>query len=495
MKSFCIISCGLLCAFGACAETNNVRSLSLEEAIELAVAHNFDVQISRMNPQINEISLWGTYGAYDPSFSVSGTDSYARSGGGFNQTAGAYSIANSSYDQAYDSGFSGLLPYGTRYNLTASGDRFSAFTSGVAQPNQYSLGTGISVTQPLLKNFWTDSTRTTIAVAKNTIKGSEYDFRYSLLNIVSRTELNYYELIWAYENIKVQEKALELAKRLASENKRKVELGAMAPLDEKQAESQAAVSESALIQAYGQLSAQQNLLKTLITDRYGDWHPIDIVPSQKLVAVEEKFDVKECWRKGIAKRPDLQSAKISLESRGITLKYQKNQLFPQLDLIATYGRNGLEGSWTPALDDIDNNRLPHYSIGGQLSIPLSNRSARSAVRQTKAQIVQDALRVKQLEQTILISIDDAIKSANTYFDTVRSTREAREYAEQALDAEQKKLEVGKSTSFQVLQLQKDLTSARLNEIRAVANYNEALSNVAANEGTTLEKYKLSVRTY
>jgi outer membrane protein TolC len=469
--------------------------LSLEEAIELAVAHNFDVQISRMTPEINSIGLWGSYGAYDPKFTVGGNDAYARSGGGFNQSSGIYGVANQTYGQTYDGGFNGLLPFGTTYSLNASSDHYSSIVPGNPQSDQYNTSAGISLTQPLLKNLWTDSSRTTIAIAKNTIKGSEFDFRYSLLNIVSKTEINYYELICAYENIKVQEKALELAKRLAAENKRKVELGAMAKLDEKQAESQAATSEAALIQAYGQLSSQQNILKTLITDRYSEWHTVDIVPSQKLIAMPEKFDVQESWRKGITKRPDLLSAKTSLESRGITLRYQKNQVFPQLDLVATYGRNGMEGSWNPAVDDIDNNRLPYYSVGGRLTIPLSNRSARSAVRQTKAQMAQDTVRVKQLEQTILISIDDAIKAANTYYQTVQATHAAREYAEQALDAEQKKFEVGKSTSFQVLQLQKDLTSARLYEIRALANYNQALATVAANEGTTLEKHKLNVMTH
>jgi len=493
MKLLSIICCGFFCVMGVHAETNNVRSLSLQEAIKLAVAHNFDVQISRLTPDINSITLWGDYAAYDPSFSVGGSDGYSKSGSAYNTTTGTYTTATQSYDQSYNTGVNGLLPFGTKYNVVGNTERINNIYSGTEAPSQYTTGAGVSLSQPLLKNFWTDSSRTLIAVAKNTLKGSELDFRYNLISIVAKTEQNYYELICLYENIKVQETALALAKQLASENKRKVELGAMAPLDEKQAESQAAASQAALTEAQGQLDQQQNLLKALITDQYSDWHKVKVIPSDQLVAVQEKFDIQESWKKGIAKRPDLLSAKVSLESRGITLKYQKNQLFPQLDLVGTYGRNGLATSLNPAIDDIGNDRLPYYSIGATLTIPLSNRAARSAYRQTKVQIAQDMLRTKQLEQNILISIDNAIKSANTYYETIQSTRAAREYAEEALKAEQKKLEVGQSTSFQVLQLQKDLTAARLNEIRALANYNEALATVASNEGTTLEKYKLTVK--
>ena len=133
------------------------------------------------------------------------------------------------------------------------------------------------------------------------------------------------------------------------------------------------------------------------------------------------------------------------------------------------------------------------SIGGASEIFRHGENALTFTPGDVDQLAGCMLRTKQLEQNILISIDNAIKSANTYYETIQSTRAAREYAEEALKAEQKKLEVGQSTSFQVLQLQKDLTAARLNEIRALANYNEALATVASNEGTTLEKYKLTVK--
>jgi len=138
---------------------------------------------------------------------------------------------------------------------------------------------------------------------------------------------------------------------------------------------------------------------------------------------------------------------------------------------------------------------PYWTIGGQVSFPLGNINARNTYKAAKLTKEQIALQLKQLQQNILIQIEDAIETAKTALQRAAATREARIYAGAALDAEQKKLENGKSTSFQVLQLQRDLTTARSTEIRALADYNIALANLAANEGTTLDRrhVKLDVR--
>jgi outer membrane protein TolC len=126
-------------------------------------------------------------------------------------------------------------------------------------------------------------------------------------------------------------------------------------------------------------------------------------------------------------------------------------------------------------------------VGGQMSIPLGNRTARYNYRGSKATQEQIALQLKQLQQTIIIQIENRIATTQTDYQRVQATREARVYAEAALEAEQKKLESGKSTSFEVLRLQRDLTAARSSEIRALADYNIDLAQLAFNEGSTLER--------
>jgi len=191
-------------------------------------------------------------------------------------------------------------------------------------------------------------------------------------------------------------------------------------------------------------------------------------------------------------RPDLQEAKLNVEQQGIQLKYDRNQLFPQLDLVGSYGFNGEAREFSGAFGQFGQADRPFYSYGAQLSMPLSNVRARNSYQSGKANEQQILLRLKQLEQNVMVQIDNAVKQAQSAWESVDATKQARIYAEAALNAEQKKYSVGKSTTFTVLQLQNNLTAARSQEIRALANYNEALSNLAQQEGSTLKRRNLDV---
>lgn len=184
--------------------------------------------------------------------------------------------------------------------------------------------------------------------------------------------------------------------------------------------------------------------------------------------------------------------KLTLEQQGIQLKYDYNQLFPQLDLVGSYGFNGAGKEFSDAFGQYAQGNRPFYSYGGQLTMPLSNLKARSTYKSDKAVEQQDLLKLKQLEQNVMVQIDDAVKQAQSALESVDATKQARIYAEAALDAEQKKYAVGKSTTFTVLQLQNNLTAARSQEIRALANYQEALTNLAQQEGSTLERRHVDV---
>jgi HAE1 family hydrophobic/amphiphilic exporter-1 len=156
-------------------------------------------------------------------------------------------------------------------------------------------------------------------------------------------------------------------------------------------------------------------------------------------------------------------------------------------LIGTYGYNGASKEYSGTFNQWNQGSAPFYSYGAQLTVPLSSIGPRNQYKSTKATLQQIVLQLKQLEQNIMVEIDNAVKVAQSDYQSVEATREARVYAEAALDAEQKTYAVGKATTFEVLQYQNSLTAARSNEIRALANYNEALANLAQQEGSTLER--------
>jgi len=529
IRGFCVSLIVVATTWGAEPDSPGTRALTLEECIQTALQHNFDVQIKRYTPEISRYNLNISYAGYDPTFSFAGEHDYSLSPGGIDAQGRPFGGTSSETDRL-STGLRGLLPWGLIYDLGGSlGDRTGTQLSNVPDLNNPIIVTNsfvdpntgntisqrltnynfvsvrvpsqevtsgnvgvLQLRQPVLKNFWIDSTRLSIVLNKRNLKISDLELRFQIMSTVTAVEDAYYNLIFSEENVKVQTAARDLAKRLLEENKTKVRIGALAQLDEKQAESQVASSEADLLAALGTRDTQQRVLKNLMSDDYSKWEDVVVTPTEPLQAVPQSFNKQESWQKGLSMRPDLHQAKLSLEKQGYVVRFQRNQLFPQLDLFGTYGFSGAAREYSGTLDQFRRGSSPFYSAGAEVSIPLGNTGARNNYKLAKATKEQMALQLKQLEQTVLVQIENAIAVATTSFERVKATKNASEFAEAALDAEQKKLQNGKSTSFQVLQLQKDLTAARSSEIRALADYNIALSQLALNEGTTLERRKISL---
>jgi outer membrane protein TolC len=462
------------------------REMSLTDCFAEALAHNLDLQIKRYSPQISLYDLRSAYGGYDPVFSLSGIRSHNHSG------AVDYPDSISKND-SFRSGLSGYTPWGMSYDLSGSVIETRSFNSLSGDADGSGGQVGVNVTQPLLRNFWVDNTRLSISVAKNRLKFSEQSLRLLIINTVTEVENAYYELISARENLHVQQQGLELAQTQLDQDKKRVELGSLAPLDVKQDETQVAQSRASLISAQFTLAVAQNTLKNLLTDSYLKWHDVDIAPTTPLKTSQEFVDVQTSWSTGMAQRPDLMEAKLDLEQQGFELKYLRNQVFPQLDLVGSYGVNGTGREFSDAFGQYRAGNRPFYSYGAQLSIPLSNARARNSLKIGKANEQQILLSLKKLEQNVMVQIDNAVKEVQSAWEAAEANRQARTYAEAALDAEQKKYAVGKSTTFTVLQLQNSLTKARSNEIFSLANYNKSLSNLAAAEASTLERNKLDLQ--
>jgi len=498
------------------------RNLSLEECIRIALEHNLEVQVRKYDPQLANFALGGTYGAYDPELTASIEHSFNQSPGGIDSEGRPFAGRELEGD-SYRAGLGGILPWGLNYSLgmgmteqnTSTPGRPATGAPQIVENRFFDTSTSNDVVllttnypvaipaftdknvsgqlglftlrQPLLRNFWTDNTRLQIFLNKHNVRISELDLQQQVIDTVTAVELAYFNLIFSQESVVVQQKALELAERLLAENRKRVEVGALAPLDEKQAEAQAAGSRAELLAAQGNEDTQQRVLKALLSDDYAQWFKVYIQPLDPMVAVPEKFDIQDSWRRGMTLRTDLQVQKIALEKQGYIVKYQKNQIYPQLDVVGSYGYSASAPQWGDAMDQFGGRDNPFWSVGGQMSIPLGNRSARYNYKTAKANQERINLQLKQMQQRIMILIEDSIATAQTAFQRVKATREARSFAAAALEAEQKKLESGKSTSFEVLRLQRDLTSAASAEIRALADYNVALALLAQTEGSTLER--------
>ena len=466
-----------------------------DDLIQKALTNNLDILISRIQPQQDQFSLNGLYSAYEPAIGVSATHNYNESPGGLFAEIGYEFQPITQRINNYQLGLGGagggnvLTPWGTSYSITGPVSQ----QNQTGYPQIYTASPQVSLSQPLLKNAWIDNTRLQIAVSKKQLKIDQLALRLQIMTVVNNVKAAYYTLISDRENVKVEESAVQLAEETTREQLEKMRVGALAPFDEKQAESQAATARSALLTAQATQAAQENVLKNLVGVALGQWEDFSPVPSEQLVAVPENPHLLECFRIGLEKRPDILQARLKIEQQHVTVKYRFNQLFPELDLTGTYGRGATSATFDQALGSIREGTYPNYSYGLALTVPLGNTGPRNSYKSDKAQLELLLLQAKKTERTIVQNIDTDIKKIQSDYLSVDSTRKARQYAEEALSAEQTKLEHGKSTSFNVLQLQNSLTSARLQEIQALATYNIDLETLAFDDGTTLEWNHIDLR--
>ena len=493
MKRICAIAFFAAALLSATAQTNPaVRSMTLQECFSEALAHNLDLQIERYAPQISLYDLYAAYGGYDPTFSLSGQRNNNSSPGGLDQNQ-LVIPATSTESDSFRSSIGGALPTGLQYTFSGNISDTTGEKSSTRFENSGG-SIGVNLAQPLLKNFWTDGNRLSVSVAKNRVKYTEQSLRNQIIATITAVENAYYELIYAREKVKVQQQALDLAQKQLADDKQRVELKVLAERGGtiEQDEAQVASSRASLISAEFTYVGDQNALKILLTDNYARWQEVEIMPAAPMEAVKQLFDLQDSWTKGLAQRPDLIQAKLDVEQQGLRLKYSFNQLFPQLDLTGSYGFNGQSREFSGVFSQVDEGNAPFYSVGAQFSIPLGNVRARNSYKTSKASQQQILLRLKQLEQNVMLQIDNAVAQAKSAWESVDVTRQARVYAEVALEAEQGKYAAGKSTTFTVLQLQIKLTTARSDEIRALADYNKSLANLAQQEGNTLVRRQIDL---
>ncbi len=509
LKTFWLVLFCMALNLGAQTTTNKTnipnRLISLEEAIELALRGNLGLEVARVNLLLTHYQVSFAYSAYEPFFSASGIHNYRVTPSGLLDPQGRVIPSSRSESDSFSAGIggpgvgvSGLLPSGLTYSLSGSASD-SVFhrpflnTNGSIIDTRAETSQGavtLNMRQPLLKNSWIDDTRRAIKVAKLGVDSASLELRWQIMGVINNVAKNYYELIYTRESIKVAEASLELAEKLVGENKKRVEVGTMAPLDEKSAESDAAQRRADLINAQKLHANQQNLLKALLTGNYQVIHDVELMPSEDLTAPVPVINVQASWGRALSERPDLLETRVFLEQWRIEVRYSHNQLFPELDLVGSYGFTGAGQEYSGAFGQIGSGNNPNYSVGAVLTIPLGNTAARSTYKDRQERKRLALLASKTLEQRILIEIDNAAKNVLNYYQSIDAAKEARDYAATALSAEQKKLESGKSTSYDVLQRQRDLRDRQVAEIRALANFNEALSDLYYQEASILDRHNI-----
>ncbi|MGB8355011.1 MAG: TolC family protein [Chthoniobacteraceae bacterium] len=460
-------------------------SLSITDCITGALTRNLDISIDRIAPRLAQAQTLSARGIFDPALQLQ-----LQYGAAIYQLSSTSTQGYSTQTSNYSLGLTQLTPLGTQFSLNVNSSS-SQESLGILFA-EYSSLANLNVSQPLLRGFGTDITQAQIRIARLGEQVADAAFLSQLEQVVSNVVTAYYELIYAQDNLVSQQTSLDLAQNLLDDNKMRVKIGVMTPLDISQATSEVASRRDAVLQARQSLSEQENALKTLITDDFASMVGQRLVPIDRPV---EDLSAKPPFASmgaALKNRPDYREAIKVAEQSKIQLVFSKNQILPQLNLNASYGFGGLGSNLENSFNRVASASYPQWYVGVNVQFPFGNHEARGQRDVAQLQKAQRLLELKKLEQTILVQVNNAANRVKTNQERITVSRTATAYARDALKAEQKKLGAGSTTTYTVLQMQRDVAQAETNELRAIADLHESEVELYRVEGTTLDEYHIAL---
>ena len=479
-------------AQSAPAKATGPEKLSLNDAIQRALAKNFSIKVVGLNASIAAAGVTESLGKFDPVLNGNYRYSTNTSPAIVDPKFGLVSPAGIVDATSVDLGVGGLAPWGMTYTLGASSTNSRGTFNGYA--NNYSTFAGINGTQPLLRDAGFGATLTSIRIARTNRNISEWQYRQAVIDTVTNVIFAYNDLDFAYASRRSAIRSRDLAAGLLAENEQRFKVGDTSQYDVTSARSRTAGREDSILAAEHQVTVAENALKQLITDTTTpallERHLlIEPPPPAPLVLVDPAAD----FRIALEKRPDYQQAKLVLKRNGLNARLQRNQLLPRVDLVGSYGYNGNDTNFDASRAQVRNQDYRAYSYGVVLSVPLSFTTERGRYRAARMQENLSATEVEQVEQNIVVYVGNAADQIVTGQKRVEATRKARELAQATLDAEVKRLHAGQSSTFIVAQQQEILSAAEVIEALAQSNYQKALADYDRQLGVTLEKLNITVQ--
>src|SRR2546429_2005589 len=522
--------------------------LSMQEAVELALENSLDIVVQRYNPWFADAGILkanaGGFGGTTPGAVFGGSSANnpllnfdpvvttvltlddrkspinnpltSGTGTGISSLA-ALATHTSIFNVQYAQGFATGTTFFTAWDNTRNSASLSAnlFNPSV----QTTIFAGLQ--QQLLNGFGRSVGSRNIRIAKNNRKIADWAFTQQAITTVTNTFTAYWELVFARENVKVQQQAVTVAEKLYNDNKKQLEIGTMAPLDVTRAESDLATDRQNLIVAQTVHLQNQQILKNAISKNplATNLLNVEIVPTDLPSRPEaiEAPSFEEAAKEAFAKRPELQEEALNLINGEIDVKATRNALLPTATLTAQYSSVGLAGNQTQvltstttqgtqlingagqpidaffpasvptstqvvtagfgdAMSSVFHNNFPDYQVSLNVQIPIRNRSAQADNQRAILTRRWLEAQLQQMKNTALLDVRNTYIALTQDRAQVDAASKARELQQQTFDAEQKKYSLGASTVYLVIQTQRDLINAQGTELRALANLAEAKAN-------------------
>jgi outer membrane protein TolC len=437
-------------------------------------------------------------------------------------TASGTTTANFAYNQGFQWGTNLSLGFNNTRTTTNSG--FQTVSPAL------NSGFQLKLTQHLLQGFGLAANTRFIHIAKNNRELSDVAFRLQVITTVDQVENIYWDLVYAYENLRVKQESLSFSDKTLSDTKKQVEIGSLAPIETVRAQSTVAADQQALTVAKTNLQLQQLLMKNALSRTLHDptLAGAEVIPTSTMEVPENEQiqPTEDLVNDAIRHRPELVESRIQLNTQEVSNKAVRSSLLPTLDLFAYYGGTGVGGSQNPAaicqtpdqslcasanpdptlgqfplapstsysatLNQLINSTAPDKGLGLQLNIPLRNRAAQAVQIRSELEYRQLQMALQQTENKISVEVRNAQFGVEQNRASVSSAQAAVDYAKQSLDAEQKKYQFGTSTTTLVLQNRSALATAESTLLSAMAAYEKSRIELDRSTGTLLEHEGINI---
>jgi len=478
----------------ATATPGTVREIRLDDVVQIALEKNLDIAVERLNPQGVDLQIAQIKNSYLPvASSTIGQRDFFQLPRDQLQGGQRVSIATTTYN----AGLAQSVPfYGGSFSLQWNNNKQDSSSNFVTFNPTFTTGLTASYTQPLLRGLIIDQTRQQLQITQINREISEESLRATITTTLANVRNAYWDLVFALNAVDVAQRAMALADKLVEDNRARVEVGTLAPLDIVQAEAEAATRRQTLAAAEATAQTAELALKRYLVTGTDDplWRqrlqPVDL-PSLSPAPT----DIEGAVRRALERRTDLINARKNLQSSDVSLKYYRNNTLPEVDLVASYGAQGIGGTsiqraglgssvitntipggYGDALKLLTNRDYPNWNVQFNVSYNLWGSAADAQYARARLQRNQSQARLRALELQVATEVTNAAITVQSNLKRVEAAQAARELAEKRLEAEQSKFEVGMSTNFFVVQAQRDLRDAQNSELRALADYRKSLVN-------------------
>jgi len=465
-----------------------VRRISIDDAVALALENNLDLQVERLSPQIQDLSVAQVRTGYAPTF---------RSTIDFNdQTQPPASFLSGNTNQivgknaGFDFGLGALTKWGGNYNASFNNTRATTNNIFTNFNPQLSSNITLGYTQPLLRNFKIDGTRQQLLITQNNRAISDVQLQQNIALTQRNVKSAYYDMMYAVGNLNVQRQSLDLAQQSLKDNRARVEIGTMAPIDIVQAEAEVAQREESLILAEAAISRAEDRLRALVFNPSSpDFWQLRIEPTEPIVFRPTAVDPEAAVSNALQKRTDLLASRKQLDSNDVNIRYFKNQTMPDVNASLTYFAQAIGGtaflrgpgfpgeiigeaekSYSSTLGTMFAGDFPTWTLSMQVNYPIGYSNAEASLARARLQDQQSRKQLQSQELQVATQVRDYARQVQTNAKRVDATRASRTLAERRLEAEEKKFQAGMTTSFLVFQAQRDLNQARNNELQALLDY-------------------------